>query len=161
MNKGFTLLETVIALALWLILSAGIFMVWNYSTHRGTEMLERQSTFENARIAMDAMKMNFQLSRTIILRTGENDVLQSVTMNQLNPQGQWHDYRFTFNAGQQRLTFPDAGNEFASDISEIRIAYVNSSRMRIKITTDCEEPIVLEGSVCVRYKSVTVIGGSP
>jgi prepilin-type N-terminal cleavage/methylation domain-containing protein len=166
-NKGFTLLETVIALALWLILSAGIFFVWSYSTHRSAAMIERQSAFENARISFDAIKMNFQMSRIIDLQTN-NDVLQSVRMCQPSTAsnrncqhggGLWHDYRFTFDASRQRLTFPDAGNEFSSNIAEIKI-FPNDTQMHIKITTACSdtEPIVIEGSFCVRHKTVIVNG---
>jgi len=162
---GFTLLEAVIALALWLILSAGIFLVWQHSALSGTSLLERQSAFENARISMDALIMNFQMARRITLQTDSNDILQRLTLNQRNPQGQWQDYTFRFNlnaapgsARHHRLEFGD--NEFAENIAEIRIEYIDESRMQITITTGCEVPIILEGSVDARYKNVVVIRGS-
>ncbi|MCL1843115.1 MAG: type II secretion system GspH family protein, partial [Defluviitaleaceae bacterium] len=168
-RRGFTLLEAVIALALWLILSLGIFFVWQYSVNVGVNMLQRQSAFENARLTIDALKMNFQMSRTITLRTDTNDVLQMLTMNQRDPNGRFANYSFRFNAAAaptaaqfQRLEQGNPGgwNEFAENIASIQIIHINNSRMRITVTTGCYEPIILEGSVCVRYKDVTVIGGS-
>jgi type II secretory pathway pseudopilin PulG len=167
MNRGYTLLETVIALTLWFILSAGIFFIWNFTSDRGLEIREQRLAFEDARLTMDALKTNFQLARSIELRTDSNDILQSVVMNQQNPQAQWQDYTFRFNVNaapgtsqHHSIMFPLPGNEFASNIALVEIVYVNNTRMDIKITTGCEEPIVLEGSVCVRYKDVRVIGGS-
>ena len=160
-KQGFTLLEAVIALALWLILSAGIFAVWQHSALSSTGMMERQSAFENARIAMDAIKMNLQMSRTIQLQTNANDSLQLLRMNQRDPYGIWENYTFRFlvtaaptSARFQRLEFGD--NEFASNIANIEIIYIEN-RMEIKITTGCEEPVVIKGSVCVRYKDVIIL----
>jgi host factor-I protein len=67
--KGFTLLEITIVLALWLILSMGVFAVWQHTIGAGAEMQARQNALENARIAMDGIKMNFQMSRRIVLDT--------------------------------------------------------------------------------------------
>lgn len=163
--SGFTLFEAVIALALWLILSLGIFLVWQHSALMGAELLERQSAFENARISMDALIMNFKLSRRITLYTDGNDVLQLLVLNQLNPQGRFKNYTFRFNANaslgtarHHRLDF--GNNEFASNIAKIQIQYIKESRMQITITTGCPNPIILEGSVDVRYKDVVVFGGS-
>lgn len=163
---GFTLLEAAVALALWLILSGAVFLVWQHSALSAlsdTGMLERQSAFENARITVDALKMNFQMAREITLQTDANDRLQMLTLNQRDPFGAWHDYRIRFNVNTGRLDFgqppPGSWNEFASGLAEVQIIYLGG-RMRIIVKTDCAEPIELEGSVCVRHKYVTVIGGS-
>ena len=161
-RKGFTLMEVTIALALWLILSAGVFFVWQHSAHSGMALLEQQSAFENARISMDALIMNFQMAQTITLQTDNNDILQLLTLTQRDPQGRLHDYRFYFDvnaaegtAKHHRLEF-GTNNEFAANIAEIRIIH-NADHMQITITTGCEEPIILRGSACVRFKCVTVI----
>ena len=164
MNKAYTLLEVVIALALWLILSTGIFLVWQHSALSGAHLLEQQNAFENARLSMDALIINFQLARKITLQTDSNNVLQLLTLNQRNPLGIFEDYVFRFNvnaspasAQYQRLEF--GNNEFAANIAEIKIIYIDGNHMDITVTTGCDEPIVLHGSVDVSYKDVTVIGG--
>jgi prepilin-type N-terminal cleavage/methylation domain-containing protein len=158
-RRGFTLLEMIIALTLWLILSAGIFLVWQYSTHSATEMRLRQSAFENARIVMDALIMNIQMSRKITLQTNNND-LYRLTLNQLN-NNNWEDFNFGFRADGARLMF--GTQEFATNIASIKIIPVedtemNIMRMQITVTTACDEPIILEGSVDTRYKCVSVNG---
>ena len=164
-RSGLTLLEAVIALALWLVLSIGIFLVWQHTALSGADMIERQTAFENARISMDALIMNFQLARRITLQTDSNDVLQRLTLNQRNPLGIFENYVFRFNVNAlpasaqfQRLEF--GNNEFAANIAEIKITYVDDNRMVIKIITGCDDPIILHGSVDVRYKPVEIIGGS-
>ncbi|MCL2386264.1 MAG: hypothetical protein FWC89_01825 [Defluviitaleaceae bacterium] len=162
---GLTLLEVVIAFALWIILSIGVFMVWQHSARAGTVLLERQDAFESARVAMDALIMNMQMARQITLQTDSNDILIQLSLIQnTDPSTNQEAYRFNFNvnasygtANHNRLRFGD--NEFASGIAEIRI-YPVDNRMRIIVTTACPEPIILEGSVDIRYKQVTIIGGS-
>jgi prepilin-type N-terminal cleavage/methylation domain-containing protein len=158
LQKGFTLLEVTIALGLWLILSMGVFLVWQHSARESAAMIERQSAFENARLAMDAFIMNLQLAREVTLQTDGNDNLQRLTLLQLNPDGVLHNYRFDFNVNAapgsvrfQRLEFGD--NEFAAGLAEIRITYVDQG-MDIRIKTGCDEPIVLNGRACVRFKNV-------
>jgi type II secretory pathway pseudopilin PulG len=158
--SGFTLLEAIIALALWLILSAGVFLVWQHSAMAGAGMLERQSAFENARITMDALIMNFQMSRSIEIWTNA-DTLQSMALEQRNPNGEWHDYRFRFNPSTGRLDIGQplprpVWNEFSSDLAGIQIVYIPGSRLLITVETNCAEPITLSGSVCVRDKYVNV-----
>jgi type II secretory pathway pseudopilin PulG len=157
---GFTLLEVTIALGLWLILSLGVFLVWQHSARESTAMIERQSAFENARLAMDSFIMNFQLAQEVTLQTDSNDVLQRLTLLQVDPGGQLHSYRFDFNVNAapgsvrfQRLEFGD--NEFAAGLAEIRITYVDQG-MNIQIVTGCDEPIVLNGRACVRFKNVDI-----
>ena len=158
-NRGATLLEVTIALAIWFILSAGILFVWINTTQGSVRLIDHQSAFENARSSMDALIINIQLAREIRLVTDSNDILQSLTLTQINPQNMPHEYIFTFtyNAPDvsvqfQRLNF--SGNEFASGIYSIVIVNENNTRMRITITTGCEEPIVLEGRVDIRFKTI-------
>jgi len=161
---GFTLLEAVIALGLWVILMGGIFLLWHHSAASSVRMLQQQSAFENARIAMDALKMNFQLARRFELTTNADGVLESLVLNQIPPtsSGSWHDFRFDFDITRspdsvryQRLEF--GGNEFASGLAEIRIVYAGE-RVEITVITGCDPPIILHGSVCVRFKEATVNG---
>jgi hypothetical protein len=78
----------------------------------------------------------------------------------------WHNYNFRFNVNAvpdsarfQRLEIGSRPtfNEFASGIADIRIKYIEGSRMRITIVTGCDKPQTLEGSVCVRHKHVRIL----
>ena len=161
-KNGFTLLEAIIALALWLILSVGIFAIWQHTTHISREILARQNAFENARVSMDALLMNLQMAQAIHLEVDSNNILRTLTLTARNPQGLLHDYTFRFDinapidsARYNRLIF-GLHNEFASNIASVRIEFVNDNRMSVTIQTACKEPIIITGSVDVRYKTVVV-----
>jgi len=149
-TKGLTLLELVIALAIWGIISMGVFFLWHHTSGTAVVMLERQSAFERARGSMDALIMNIQMASHITLATDTNDRMQSMVIRARNPLGQLHDYAFTHVGNTLRI----GGNEFASNIERIYIVYVPGRRVDITIVTGCEEPIMLFSSVCVRYKIV-------
>ena len=169
-TRGITLLEITIALGLWLILSSGVFLILQHSAQASAELMARQSAFENARGSMDVLVMNMQMARSITLTADSNDSMRELVLNQRQLYGgswRWHNFHFFFDVTApygatryQRLRFSGYGNEFARNIANVQIAYLDNSRMRIIITTACEEPIILESSVDVRYKEVTVIGGS-
>ena len=169
---GFTLIEATIALALWLILSLGVFAVWQHSARTSANTLARQNAFENARAAMDIITMNLQMSRTIRLETTTNDTLRRLNMSQRDPDGILRNYDMTFNYNlppgslrHNRLEFglitpgiQRTTNEMAENIADIRIIYIEGSRMEITITTACEtNPVILEGSVDMRRKTITVV----
>lgn len=161
-NKGFTLLELVIALGIWLVLSLGVFFVWQYASDTSFRLIGRQSALENARTSMDALVMNIQLSHEITLQTDGNNILQQLTVRSINPQGQLHDYIFEFNVnapyGAARhgvLVF--GANEFTSGIGRIYMAYIPGNRIDIGVHTNCPQPIVLHGSVDARFKRVTLL----
>ncbi|MCL2571297.1 MAG: hypothetical protein FWE11_02755 [Defluviitaleaceae bacterium] len=164
-SKGFTLLEATIALAVWMILSVSIFLVWRHSANATTSTLTRQSAFENARISMDAIIMNIQMAQAILLEVEDDYILQRLVLTERNPQGHLHDYTFRFNAKSRPgssdfniLIFGlTAANELASGIALVRIQPIDNSHIQITIVTDCEHPVTLEGSVDIRYKSLTVI----
>ena len=158
-NKGASLLEVTIALAIWFILSASILFVWVNTTQGSIRLIDHQSSFENARASMDALIINIQFAREIELVTDNNNIMSRITLRQINPQGRLHDYVFTFNYNAsptsvqfQRLNF--GGNEFASGIHSIKIINENNTHMKITITTGCKEPIILEGRVDIRFKTL-------
>lgn len=167
-KKGHTLLEVTIALGVWLILSLSILVVWRYAATASGNLIAHQNAFENARGAMDAMRMNIQLSDVIYLDThshgGQENVLRRMVMPGPDPLGVLRNYTFSFDitlpsgaVRHNRLEFGD--NEMASRIALVRIVYIEGHRMNITVITDCAEPIILEGSVCVRYKRI--IPGTP
>ena len=162
-TNSFTLLEVTITVALWMILSISALAVWQHAARSGGNIILRQSAFENARASMDALIINIQLASTIELITCHNNILQLLTLTERDPQGRLHNYTFRFDinappgaARHRRLIF-GLNNEFASGIAKIQMSAANNSRMNILVKTDCEYPIILEGSVDIRYKSVTTI----
>ena len=149
-SKGLTLIELVIALAIWGVISVGVFFLWHHTSGSTVNALERQSAFERARGAMDAIAMNVQMASHVTLNTGADGRMQSLTIRARNPQGNLHDYIFTHVGDTLRI----GGNEFASNIAGVYLVYVTGKRLDIMVVTGCDEPIVLNGSVCVRYKVV-------
>jgi len=161
-TAGVTLLELTIALAIWMLLSTGVFFLWQHTTTVTANTLTHQNALENARAAMDGLIMNIQMAHTITLETDASDILQALTMTQRNPQGQLHNYVMDFNVnalpGTPRYQVLRIGeNEFASGLARIYIIYIPNRHMNITIQTACNEPIVLHGSVCARYKNVKVV----
>ncbi|MCL1877239.1 MAG: hypothetical protein FWF80_00100, partial [Defluviitaleaceae bacterium] len=154
-SGGFTLLELTIALSLWMILSVGVFFVWQHAANAGSDMLEQQYAFENARITMDAILMNLQMAHEItVSRNG--DVLETLHVRQLDPDREWDNYRIHFIPSDEIVTMGlrNAANTFATNIAEVRLEYISANRMRVTVVSTCDEPITLVGSVCVRGKSV-------
>ena len=157
-NKGYTLIEAVITLGLWLVLSIGIFFVWQHAALSAASMLESQNAFENARITMDVLKMNINMSRCIEISKNSNANLSIIALNQRDPHGIWEPYNFRLNSNQLQIGQPGRGwNEISSNISTITIRYMGD-RLRIEVITTCDEPQILEGSVCTRYKCLSING---
>ena len=159
--KGFTLLEAVIALALWAILSLSIFFAWHYTTGRSAAVFARHHAFENARGAMDAMIVNIQMTQIIRLHVEPNYVLHLLALPTHIDGRQTFRYEFEFriNAREsdtiyQRIHF--GGQELARGIAMVKVRPVRERYLHITIKTTCEHPIILEGSVDIRYKCLTV-----
>jgi len=152
-TRGYTLFETAIALGLWLFLMSAILFLWQFSAQNGARLFEQQNTFENARIAADALVMNLQTARKISLTTDKDGVLVRLTAESLNPSGNFHPFFFEFDAKAAQLYF--GNNEFASHIAEIKILYENNL-MKIFLQTTCSEPTFLRATADVRYKYVSV-----
>ena len=162
-SRGFTLLEATIALSIWMLLSLGIILIWQHASSRSEALLSRQNAFENARGSMDAIIMNIQMAHTIRLEVGHDYTLERLTLTERDPQGRLHNYIFYFdiNAPQgtpkfNRLEF-GLNNEFASGIALVRIEPVGYRHINITIHTDCLYPVILEGSVDIRYKALTIV----
>ena len=185
-SKGFTLLEAVIALAIWMLLSVSVIFIWQFTSDRTNALIARQGVFENARGAMDVIIMQMQMASSIELWVGTDYTLQWIYLPGYDPEWVMHEFRIDFvldtsSEHFQRLVFgrrltppnPSWGNEFARGIAMVRMEPVDRSRMDIRIVTvcrctvipvtldDCEclvAPVILEGSVCIRHKALTVNG---
>jgi len=168
-SKGFTLLEALIALSIWMVLSLSVVFIWQHTARHSYALIERQSTFENARVTMDMLFINIQFARTIMLRVEGDYILQNIIFIGDMPV----DIELTFNIHAQpgdtwhhrlRLGRDPHGQEFSSNIAMIRVEPLGTPGdwryMHITIKTGCESPmvpIILEGSVDIRYKNVTVL----
>jgi len=165
-SSGFTLLEAVIALAVWAILSASVIFMWQHVSNRSASLMAKQSALENARVAMDALIANIQRAWCITLNVGREYDLMQLSLQSFDTNNRPHRYNIVFNSRLtpsaetfQRLNFGGAGNELASNIAMIRMWPVGElgreRHIHIIITTGCEIPIILEGSVDIRYKNFT------
>jgi len=153
-KAGFTLLEATIALAVWAILSVSVIYVWHHVSARTQSVLARQSALENARVAMDALTINIQMAQTINLEVGPVFDLRVIHVDSFRFR---FDYSLTHTSLRfQRMQFGDDANHIAHYIYNVQIRPANDDRqLNITITTACEYPIILEGTVDIRYKNFT------
>jgi len=153
-KRGLTLLELVVALGLWLLLSAGVFFLWHHTSGSTTNILQRQSAFERARGAMDALITGIQMSSKIELTTNEQNFLDRIVAHGYDHNNAMRGFTFELLPNIQTLQL--GGNEFANNIAAVYIVYTIGRHMDITIYTTCQEPIVIHGSVDVRYKYVVL-----
>ena len=161
-RAGFTLMEAVIALAIWMLLFSSVFAIWHNASRHKEILLARQSDFESARGAMDILLANMQMAKLIDLRTGPNDVLIRLSLPGYNPDGIARTYQFTFDINLrptattfQRLSA--GGQEVASNIASVRI-WPEGRYMRVILKTSCDHQFIFEGSVDIRYRQVFLNG---
>jgi len=145
-------MELVIALGLWLILSAGVFFLWQHTAGSTANILEQQSAFERARGTMDALITGIQMSQRIELNTNAQGLLNNIVVRGYDHQPIMHNFTFVFRPDIETLR--SGGQEFSDNIAAIYVWYTEGRRIDITIYTACDEEIVLHGSVDVRYKKV-------
>lgn len=156
-KSGITLLETVIALAVWMILSVGLFLMWQHTANASKALFEKQLALESARISMDILIANIELSHNIRLATSTDGILRQIFLcNPEYPERTPRDFRFNFthNPTYGSSFTMDDNNEVTAGIALIRAAYEKGSHISIEIHTDCPDPIIITGSVDVRHKNI-------
>ncbi|MDR1665209.1 MAG: prepilin-type N-terminal cleavage/methylation domain-containing protein [Clostridiales bacterium] len=162
LKKGFTLLEAVIALAVFLTLAVAAGRALLYSARASERLLASREIFEKARIAMDALLTNIHMAEKIDLTT-DGGVLERLVLTELNPEGNLQNYEFRFypyaapgDAKYQWLEFNR--NELASNIASVVIAVSDEGgRIAIKITVSHNgEVLEFNGAADIRYKQVIV-----
>ena len=163
-KAGFTLIEAVIALAIWMILSVSVIFVWQHVSSRTSALLARQNAFENARVSMDALIANLQMAQSITLYVvGDHYVLRQMTVPGIDANGRVNNFVFDFDCRltsaatrYRRLEFGE--NELASNIAVVRVRPIgvrgHERHINITVETGCEFHIVLEGSVDIRYTNL-------
>jgi len=148
-KNGFTLIEAVTALGLWLLLSAGVLFTWWYATAGAFRIMDNQSGLENARVVMDSILMNIQSASGFTLTATDEGVLISLTLQiaaAANPPV------IRFNPDNAQVTY--SGNELAYGIHSVTVVNVNNTRLDVSVTTACNPPIILHGSADIRYKTI-------
>ena len=152
LNKGFTLIEALTSLALFMLLSLGVLFLWQHAAAVAEKALLKQNALDNLYIAMDAFTTNIQFSHSLELTTDSQDVLIQLDMLGFrNNNPHTYVYRFNRNAG---LTF--GNQQFVYGIDSIRIVYIPHSRFDITIESSQIPGLSIEGSVDVRLKHVTL-----
>ena len=175
MKKGFTLIEAVVFLALFMVLSIGVLLLWHHAARNAENAIRTQNALDNLGIAMEGLLTNIELSHTITLRTDSQNVLTQLNLRGLNPQGQPHTYIFTFNrnapsssAGYRTLRL--GLQRYAYGIETIHIVNVLYRRLDITITSvclcrircareqinHCESRITITGSANIMHKHVRI-----
>ena len=174
MKYGFTLIEVIMSLALFMILSAGVLLLWQTASRSAQSVIRTQNALDNLNIAMDALLANIELSHTITLQTEGQNILRQLDLRGLNPDGNPHTYIFTFNRNAQPST---AGykslrlglQQVAYGIETIRIVNANNRRLDITIISVClcrtrcalaqihlcESRIIITGSADIMRKHIT------
>ena len=181
LNSGLTLLEATIALAIFMILSAGIISVWRHTSTTTARLLRHQSVFENARVSLDAILMNIQVAQMNVpgiaipnyvhleINRYSNRLIRLRTPG-IDSDGHSRPYAIGLNTVQHHLTM--GGIPFALYIADVLITPDNDenpSRIYVEIIAICiicdnpfcdnpdhPEQISLKGSVDVRYREVRV-----
>ncbi|MCL2286911.1 MAG: prepilin-type N-terminal cleavage/methylation domain-containing protein [Firmicutes bacterium] len=160
--KGFTLLELVIALGLLTCILAGVYQLWHHTSRASHHLVHHQSAFENARGAMDVMIANMQIEENIIIQTDSNNVLTFMYWGRYTShRNRELSFDFITSPASERFQMLLFGNnEFARGIKSIYMEYIEGRRIDITIHAlcdglDCNDPIILHGSVDVRHKNVT------
>ena len=159
MNRGFTLVEAVVSLALFMLLTVGVLLLWQHAARSAAYSLGMQNTLDNLGAAMDGIVRNIEFSHTIVLYTNSDDVLLRLELTGVNPSFQPHTYVFTFNpnalptqAMYKSLFF--GGQQYAYGIEEIRIVNAGYARLDITIVSVCASRVALRSSANVQHKHV-------
>ena len=134
-NAGFTLLEAIIAIALFMVLTISMLSILHYTGSNTERLIATQNAFENARGSLDAIIMNVQMAHAIQLTTDTGNNLEILRMWQDGQDSQdpidGYVFGFDVNApataigSYQRLRFGRGRddlpgyNEFAGGIASI------------------------------------------
>ena len=173
MKKGFTLIEVIMSLALFMILSAGVLLLWQHTARNANNAISTQNALDNLGIAMDGLLANVEFSHTIRLHTNNQNIMTRLELIGLGPSGPRHPYVFTFypSATPSQETrykiLKLGGQRYAYGIDSIRIVNVNNRRLDITITSVClcrtrclnvslcESRATITGSTNIMHKHIT------
>lgn len=171
-NQGFTLLETIAALGLFLIITIWVTNLLLLSAKLSSGLMARQELLENARIAMDFMTTNIAMAEEITLSKRTDGTLNKLSLKETDSGGVLHTYVYQYDSSlsdnhvrYHRLEM--GGNELASYLASVRVEIdVEQNTISVYIRTDdrlqpdgkkMTEPVELTGSVRIKHKKVVVL----
>ena len=176
MKNGFTLIEVVMSLALFMILSFGVLLLWQYTSRSAASAIRTQNALDNLGIAMDALLTNIEFSHTIVLQANNQNILRRLELTGLNPQNQQHTYVFTFDPNAHHTSSRYKSLFFGGQLGQQQYAYgietihiFNRGYTRLDITIAsvclcrtrcaqvklCSSRITISGSADIMHKHVT------
>lgn len=140
-NNGFTLLETIIALSLFMLITLSIANLLDFSSRRMERISIQSELLENARISLDMMSVYIRSadSTVIAIDTRTNSVTRiSITNIISKTQTETREFQYYprltgINQYYHWLWF--GGNELATNIADIR-ARLDGDILSLTVTTD-------------------------
>jgi len=150
-QKGYTLLETLLAVTVTMIVMAAAMRLLSYSAAMTARAVVRGELTENARTAADVMSANIRRASEIkIIADGNNNILKRIEMpnpdskdrnfvfayypNALTGDGEYHKLYFT--GADINSSAVNKSNELASNLAYIRVIHDNANTLVIEILTD-------------------------
>jgi len=165
-RSGFTLLEAVICLGLFMLLVAGLSVLLWHAGAESSRLLDRQDATENARAALDILVNNIQMAETVTLLTiGDEGRLNRMYLRQIAPSGAPECYRILLQTaagptGPFHLAVgTTTANTAATRLTNVRLRLANEMlHIEVAARTATGEDITLFARVDVRYKAVRTTG---
>ena len=152
--NGFTLLELVVAIGLWMVLLLGASQLMMHTSRTAATIITRQEALEQARAAVDMLTVNVQMADALTLDPPEGGTLRRLSTRQIDHANQPRWFVFNYGNILYRLQYSNY-NELASHLSDVRITLsYNRDIMYISVTTAAHlgTPITLTSAVDIRYK---------
>ena len=160
-KKGFTLIETVVALAIFTIIAFSGTTLLIYSSEVSEKIGLKNELLENARITLNFMMDQIRMSEGYDLRTDADDTL--IRLRCYKSSGDESLFAFDKSLSSDAARYGQVtfgGNELSSYIADVKMK-VDGNRMEIRIITKSKisqnssievEPIEIVGKVSLRYK---------
>ena len=158
-NKGYSLLETLLAVTVTMILLTAAMRILIYASKAASRAIVRSELMENARIASVMLSANIQRANEIHINADENNTLISMKLTQ---PGRPAAYVFSYNpaepSGYHRLIFSGEGgkNELASNLADIRIIDNGADSIIIEILTDNTVTVYSDSDLANKLSGITV-----
>ena len=160
-DQGITLLELVVATAIWMILLLGASQLIVHTARVAAYVSVGQDIHEHARVAMDSLIVNIQMADEIEIWADPDGMLRRLTLHQINPMELREAYTFTYNrnanptdASFRRINFSGT-NELASFITEVRLVVSYDSKF-IYLTVTADDRFTIQSTVDIRYKELAI-----
>ncbi len=165
MSKGYTFIETVVAVAVFFVISAVGAGVLTYSASASSRIYFSEMLLENLRITMDFIATHVESADAIALKTEPTTNSLLYLLVQDIDGAKTNEHIFTFNSklapeatSYHRVNFET--QELASYIKDVRASYdTTKNLLTIEVTTDeiknSQGRIVTKSIKCMRVLDLT------